>query len=301
LDYIFDRECQKVPQAFIISSMPESQSDVREGMFRDERQNRTQKTRGVIYALIISFFAVAILWFLFFSGYFSVKESQIGPLTVIDRQAVAGEIEAYFNQPKQWPWSRRNIFTLNAKDLENYLKQKFFVEDVSVDKLYPNILRLKIKERQRSVILVTNNNIYIVDDYGVVSDPADSATVSSTRKFLTSSVPVETSKEIYILTATSTVYQKGQEVVSMEQVRGWLNLAAKLRYVGIWFKALEPQTDDVNLIKIVLKENKRVLMDMGLPIESQIETLRQFILSKPKWEDINDYIDVRVQGRIYYK
>ena len=170
-----------------------------------------------------------------------------------------------------------------------------------MDKSYPNVLRLKFKERQRSVILVTNNNIYIVDDYGVVTDPADSATVSSTRKFMTSTVPVESSKEIYVVTATSTIFQKGQEVISKDRVRGWLNLATKLRDAGIWFKALEPQVQDTNLIKIVLKENKRVLMDLNLSWEGQIESLRQFISSKPNWEDIHEYIDVRVQGRIYYR
>ena len=281
--------------------MEPDQQAAGQGMFREERQTRSLKTRGVIYALLISFFFVAFFWFLFFSGYFNVTNYQIGEMTVIDRQAVVGEMEAYFNQPKQWPWSRRNIFSLNDDDLENYLKQKFFVDNVTVDKSYPNILRLKLKERQRSVILVTNNNIYIVDDYGVVTDPADSAMVSSTRKFLTSTVPVELSKEIYVVTATSTIFQKGQVVVSMDMVRGWLNLAIKLRDAGIWFKALEPQIQDVNLIKIVLKENKRVLMDLNLPWEGQIESLRQFILSKPKWEEINEYIDVRVQGRIYYR
>ncbi len=104
----------------------------------------------------------------------------------------------------------------------------FFVDSVTVDKVYPNILRLKIKERQRSVILVTKNKIYIVDDYGVITDYADPQTASTTKNFLSSSVPVDSLKEIFVVAPTSTVYEKGFEYTDSKRVRSWLGFGGKV-------------------------------------------------------------------------
>lgn len=272
-----------------------------EGMFRGERQGRKQQTQGIIYALLGGFFVLSTVWCLFFSGWFDVKKYEINDLRVLGRDAVRGEIDGYFQQNRHWPWGSRNIFVLDTKDLEKFLLKKIFVNGVTVDKSYPNILRLKIWERQRSVVLVTNNQIYVVDDYGVITDLADDATVSTTKKYLTSTTPIETSKEIYVFLPTSTLMVKGQELFASERVRGLLDLSAKLRDAGIWFKTLDIQYDDPGALSIILKQDKRVLFDLDESVDAQIETLRSYIASKPKWEDIKEYIDVRVPGRIYYK
>ncbi len=79
-----------------------------------------------------------------------------------------------------------------------------------------------------------------------------------------------------------------------------LDLAEKLREAGIWFKALYLDDNEAGIVTIILKENKDVIIDADAPLESQIETLRQFIQAKPNWDDIQEYIDVRIPGRIYY-
>ncbi len=271
------------------------------GMFREERQGKKEQTRGVINILLGSFLFLATLWCLFFSGWFDVKKYEFNELRVLDQTALRGEIDGYFQQSRNWPWGRKNIFALNEKDLEEYLSSKLFVNKVIVDKTYPNILRLMIEERQRSVVLVTNNQIYVVDDYGVITDVADDAMTSTTRNFLTSDTPIETSKEIYVHYPTSTQMAKGQEIFGSERVRGLLDLSAKLRDTGIWFKTLNIEYGDPASISIILKQNKKVLLALDQTIDAQIETLRSFIASKPKWEEITEYIDVRVPGRIYYK
>ncbi len=271
------------------------------GMFRGERQGKQKQTRGIIYALLGSFCLLSVVWALFFSGWFDVKKYEIGDLRVMGKVAVIGETNAYFDQALGWTWSKKNIFFLDTKSLEKFLMDRLFIQGVTVDKKYPNILRLKIWERQRSVILVTNNNYYIVDDYGVVTDLADEATVSSTKRFLTSTTPIESSKEIYVYVSTSTQFNKGQEVLASNKARALLDIAAKLRDAGIWFKALEYDPMDVGAFKIVLKQDKRVIFDLTDALDAQIETLRSYIASKPKWEDIKEYIDVRIPGRVYFK
>ncbi|MFZ6014815.1 MAG: cell division protein FtsQ/DivIB [Patescibacteria group bacterium] len=239
---------------------------------------------------------------MFFSSFFDIEKIEINDLAVLQKDVLAGEMGEYIDsRADKWPWGRRNIFVFDIKKLEEFIKDEFFVENVTVDKEYPNILRLKLQERQRSVILVSKNQIYIVDDYGVITSLADSGTASSTKLYLTSSAPIESSKEIYIIAPTSTDYQIGFEYTKPEIVRSWLDLAKDLRDSGIWFKAIELDLDFDSMVKVILKENKKVYFDMSEAAVMQIETLRQFIQTKPNWDDIHEYIDVRVPGRIYYK
>ncbi|MDD2785757.1 MAG: hypothetical protein PHS79_02570 [Patescibacteria group bacterium] len=274
---------------------------INEGMYREEREGRLKKTKGAVYGLAIGFVICGIVWFFLYSGFFDARKIEIAPLQVLSEGAVRGEMDAYFNRPKQWPWGNNNIFFLNSEDLKSYLDTKFFISSITVDKSYPNILRLKISERQRSVVLVTKNNMYVVDDYGVISDVADDATVSTTRRFLINPSPVDSPKEVYVISSTTSTYSKGDEYVDLNRVRGWLDIANRLREAGVWFKALDIGLEPQSLLQVLIKENKYVLVDTDDLLDAQIETLRQFLATKPKMDQINEYIDVRVPGRIYFK
>lgn len=272
------------------------------GMFAEDRVDRQNKSRWVKFSLFASFIILSLFWFIFYSNYFSVTEYEVGDLNVLSREAVIGEVEAYFNRPKEWPWGNRNILILDPIKIENHLADKFFIDRATVDKSYPNILRLNIQERQRSVILVTKTGVYIIDDYGVVTDLADSVTASAIMSALTDSSPVDTPKEVLIISSVTSTYDKGQVYVESNRVRQWLDLTLKLRDTGIWFKGLdigsEPDRDTMNL---VLKENISVLMELDDTVDLQIETLRQFLNTKPDLSEVREYIDIRVPGKIYYK
>lgn len=271
-------------------------------MFSGDRAGQVNKSKWVKRSLFFSFFIASCLWFVFYSGYFTVSQYEIGELNVLSGEAVRGEIEAYFNGPKKWPWGNKNIIVLDQKKLEEYLAGKFFVESVIVDKFYPNILRLNIQERQRSVVLITKTGVYIIDDYGVVTDQADSVMASSIIKALTDPSPVDTPKEVLIISSVTSTYTKGQVYVESTRVRQWLDLTLELRDAGIWLKGLdigsEPDTDTLNL---VLKENISVLIELDDTVDLQIETLRQFLNTKPDLSEVREYIDIRVPGKIYYK
>lgn len=272
------------------------------GMFTEDRAGRQNKSRWVKFSLFVSFFVLSFFWFVFYSNYFTVTQYEIGELNVLSGEAVIGEIEAYFNRPKEWPWGNRNILMVDPAGIEDHLASKFFVDSVTVDKSYPNILRLNIQERQRSVVLVTKTGVYVIDDYGVVTDLADSETASATMSVLTDPSPVDMSKEVLIISSVTSTYDKGQVYVESNKVRQWLDLTLKLRDAGIWFKGLdiglEPDTDTLNL---VLKENISVLIELDDTVDLQIETLRQFLNTKPDLSEVREYIDIRVPGKIYYK
>ena len=217
------------------------------------RGGKPSSSSWIAYLLFSLFVFFATIYFLFFSHFFTVVNYEISDLSVLEEQAIIGEIGTYLDTRTSLFKDKRNIFLIDKEAVVAHLMNTFFVESVTVDKSYPNILRLKIKERQRSVILVTKNNIYIVDDYGVITDYADEATASTTKKFLSSKVPVDSLKEIFVVAPTSTIYELGFEYTNTKRVRNWLDLATQLRDAGIWFKALYLET---NLLYSTIQSKK---------------------------------------------
>ena len=61
---------------------------------------------------------------------------------------------------------QENLFFLNNKDIEEKLKKLTFIESFSIKKIYPNTLRLKIKEKKPIAILRDKKKIYFISEKG---------------------------------------------------------------------------------------------------------------------------------------
>jgi len=58
----------------------------------------------------------------------------------------------------------RNIFFIKNKDIQNAIKNIYFLDTVEVKKSYPNTLIIKIFETEPIAILFKNNEYFLIDD-----------------------------------------------------------------------------------------------------------------------------------------
>ena len=58
----------------------------------------------------------------------------------------------------------RNIFFIKTKDIQNVIKNIYFLDTVEVKKSYPNTLIIKIFETEPIAILFKNNEYFLIDD-----------------------------------------------------------------------------------------------------------------------------------------
>ena len=66
----------------------------------------------------------------------------------------------------------KNLLLLNEIEVENSLNSKPYLEVVSVDKKFPNVLSVSIKERREVFRIETDEKSYILDENGVVLNDA---------------------------------------------------------------------------------------------------------------------------------
>ena len=248
--------------------------------------------------------AVAVLgwlYVLFGSGIFRVNLVDAGELKSLDRGEVVQETFASLDESARWPWSRRNLLLINEQQFARELERRLFADQVAVEKSYPNVLRLKIKERQSSLFLVANNEFYLVDRKGIVSNrmTAEEETailkrISKPSPSAQAQVPILTVRELPPTGA-------GASVTDETTVQRWLGAFQELSREGFGYRhAILEYATSTKLI-LNMYEPYDVHFDLLTPMQPQIQSYYAFTKTRAPSVRIYSYVDVRIPGRIYYK
>ena len=273
----------------------------RSGTFHQERVGQTRSNGVITGALVVSFFVLAVAWFVFFSGHWDVSDLQIDGLQVISRGEAVSSTFEILDSGRWRPWGERNIFLIDTDDLAKKLKDRLFAENVTVEKSYPNVLRLMIEERQRSVVVASGSQLLNVDTDGVVTgetqgDDADKARLLLNRKAL-----ADATQKPLIAVDLSEMATDGYQVTDAPTIKTWMDAYRALEGAGIKFRYLSLMTTTSTAADIVSEAGYKVIIDLSEPLEPQIETYDKFIASMPKDMRIYEYADVRIPGKIFVK
>ena len=123
---------------------------------------------------IFIFIFTTILGLLIISVYLALTH----PLFNIDLIEVSGNINNESTQiiEKSGVAVGNNIFWVNSKKIANRIKELKGIEEVKVEKLLPNILRIKVKENYNLAYVKKDNENYIIDLTGKIVKKASNST-----------------------------------------------------------------------------------------------------------------------------
>lgn len=291
------------------------QSILRQRTYDRTRSRREHDRPTVAYAILGSFCVLSLTWFLFVSRYWSVHKIEIQGLKELSREEVETAIYdmldhgSLFDHGSWKPWDRRNLFFIDEQELAYLLQGRLFAESVSVKTVYPDILRLKIIERQRKVVYVIENQMFRVDTQGIIigNEIPLAAHIRSRmfgRTLADSSHPtilVQSVDRSATGTSSGVATTTGQQFIDAETVKRWIETNQALIDSGLHFKVLEVVRPGSRSFKVILDTGYNLVMDFQTSIQMQIETYKKFIQTKPKDIQINEYVDVRVPGKLYVK
>jgi hypothetical protein len=123
-------------------------------------------TKKIAVILIAVAFALVTLFSCFML--FSVKEVRVD-YSVADDTDVSN-VEKTLNG-----YLGRNLLFLNVGEVAYVLKEQHYMEVVSVQKQYPNVLSIKIEERRETYCVEDENSVYVTTEKGFVLDVIDKA------------------------------------------------------------------------------------------------------------------------------
>ncbi len=271
------------------------------GMFKVNRLDQKRSSYGFVLGLFFAFAAVGWAWFLFSSGYWDVQVIDVGGIAVLNREEVVGEVQRFFDSRTFRPWHKNNLLMLDTNVLSSSLTERLFVDQVSVEKKYPNVLRLIIKERQRSVIVVSQDRYVNVDVNGVVTGEVVDAPLAAARERITAKAFADESHLPVIVMNTADPLTTGFQVAKPEQVHRWLDVSRTLILAGLKFRFMKVEAPESVLTRCVSERGYDIYFDMSQPLEGQIATYQKYMKTKPDEKLITQYLDMRVPGKVYVK
>ncbi len=271
----------------------------RSGIFTNERLNLERSSRSITIMLVFSFFLVTLLWFFFVSGFWVVKDIEVEGIHGLTRGEVTSTTFQLIDASPWRPWSRRTIFFVKPDQLAQQLQEAIFAENVTVEKRYPNILRLLIQERQRSVLVASNSQILVVDTTGVVTAEADAPTHDSASRRLTNATVSKSSDLPLIQVDLPEPATAGYQATGADTIKTLIRAYKTLEDSNLTFRYIEMAQLGANRIDVVSDQGYNIIMDLTQPLDTQVMTYKKFMQAKSKSVHINQYIDVRVPGTVF--
>jgi len=129
---------------------------------KELEQKRRKKRKKMILVLLILIVFVVISAYLLTSERFSIKEIIIEGNEQLEEQEIYEISEIKIGD---------NIFTKIGEVIKVKIKQNGYVEDAEIQKIYPNKIKIKIKERKEEYQIITETGTYIyIDSQGYIID-----------------------------------------------------------------------------------------------------------------------------------
>jgi hypothetical protein len=273
---------------------------------------RSHRRRSAVFFLAFIALSGWIYMFLF-SEYFTISRVEIFNEKngfPMEEGRVAAEALRVLDEERVWPFRARNIFFIDRDALGSRIEEELFIEKVVVDKKYPSILRLKLKERESSVIIRIGEEYAEVDHTGIVTrilgtdEAAGLERVADSPRGKGSSIPMLSLKTFGSSTSTiitSTTIVAHQSLTEESRVVRWLNALQRLKERGFGYRRVSLDTVSSTKLSVRLFEPYEVYFDLLTPLDAQIDGYYAFIKNKPQGTDIQEYIDARIPGKIFYQ
>jgi cell division septal protein FtsQ len=249
-------------------------------MRRKKRKSRTssasrfQASKYLVFTtkragwILISLLTIALVWWLFFAGYFTIQSISCKKDSAECGEQIMAELNKFLGS---------SLLTFRSEKLVEKLKQADpAIDEVLINTRLPNQLFANIRSRRPEALLKTqtSSNALIADASGMVfaiAKPEDSW-------FPT--IEAETLGDLSI----------GQKI-NDSTILSSIKLATTLREYFIPFQKIQVATDGLH---VVLKNEQKALFPINADFSSEVSSLQR-ILSQVTIEDKPITIDLRTK------
>ncbi len=226
-----------------------------------------------IFKIVVIFFIVifGLLYLFLFSPVFRIKNLElIGNFT--------NENQKFLDNFKG-----ENIFLLKSKNIkEDLKKQNPQFLDIEVSRGIPSTLRIQFIERTPAIIWQTQNKFYLVDSDGFIfkevgGDTNDLPKVLDNKNL-----------EVKIL----------DQIVTANFINFLIDVNLKIQNLGLKINQFQVN-DTIFQVEGITDKGIKIIFDTTRQVSDQLDAFEK-VYNEHKSE-IKEYLDVRVEGWVYYK
>lgn len=238
-------------------------------IFQAQKEKKPVFNRLMIIFCLFVLVAVGLSYLVFFSSIFKIKSIEI--LGTAPSQV----------EEKLINFKGKNIFLVDVTSAEqDLIKEHSEYFSVKIYRGIPDALKVKFKERSGELVWQSDGSNYLVDKEGVIFKETESLTNFPIVKD-NSDIPVQTPSHIVTSGFVEFVKLAHSKLKDSEDD-------------GFYF-----EVNDTIFQVTAVKETAKIIFDTARPLSDQYDAYR-LVYDKNK-DSIKEYIDVRVEGRVYYK
>lgn len=234
----------------------------------DEKENK--KWSKIFVGLLLAIIAiVSLVYFIYFSNFFIIKNIEI----------VGSQSEGISRSLEQY--KGKNLFSFNTDILEKQLEQSNNnIINLKIYRGIPDTIRVKLEDREPKIIWQTGVKKYLVDAkavaYAEASGNEDLPLVVD-KKSLSINIPVQLAASSFVEFVRSLKKEMQTEV-----------------------KINNFEVDETTFqITVITDSNLKILFNTLRPLSDQVDAFNK-VYGQYKG-DIKEYLDLRVEGKVYYK
>jgi cell division septal protein FtsQ len=236
---------------------------------------KESKLKYFIYLFLFAF----IVWFFFWSPVFNVKK-------IITKGTSDTDISSFVEQSTlSHLKENKNIFLLKNQNLTEILIQNSDIKDVAIYKKIPNKIEIHITISEPDAILKQETNYYLLQEGEItgIIDPVQIkwdlptiiiSTEPSQNQFIFDNKKIDFIKQFY---------QKKQKIA------------------GIELSEFEVGNKESNSLKIGTSQGWKLILGFENDIDKIIDNLNTLLLTQLKEEVPLEYIDMRLEDKVFYK
>lgn len=284
--------------------------DAKNIRYRDkltEKRRRVWILKALFFVGLVIAVIVFILYLLFFSSFLEIKEVSIKGLDKVNSNEFNDKLNKRLNSKLLGLFEfQRNLIFFNSDNFKAEMLAVFpEIKDISVSKEPLHALNIVVMEREIAGVWC------FVDD----RDPAKAGALSENCKYFDKDGfawgEAARSSGFLILAIddmrqnTREMFQRDATQVDRELLKNIMFISTRLKEVGILVSKFIFPDDYIGDFTGHVVSNGHamsILFSTDSDIKGQIEVLDIFLADKKDDSDFNpQYIDLRINGRIYYK
>lgn len=246
-------------------------------MYHYKIKKKKRVNKRVIIWIISLFLLAGLAYILFLSPIFTIKTIAISGNKEISTDEIKNSLIC------------KNIFLTTRKGIENELLKKFpKILDLRIKKnLFRRELQIDLKEREEIGIICRAEKCFYIDNNGIIFEYAPQ----------TSGSLVTLIKDF-----SERDYKLGDKVADKEIIN---NISAIKEYLlselDLKVSSFDITGFPIEELRVVTKESWYLMFSLRREIKSQLSALKAALNEKIKNRIGLQYIDLRIENRIYYK
>lgn len=252
--------------------------------FKTDKRGLMKKFNTLLILIIF----VTAVYFIGYTNIFKIEFINVNGGASITRNLITELATEQQNQRRWFIFKQDQLMFFSTNKLKEKITEQIILDTLKIGKNWPRSLDIEIKERYSEYYLLNQGQIFTLDGYGNIISVLEELPTTTT-------LPVLNFDERNLV-----IGEKIADLNYFGEIKNIYELWAELA-LEPWLAHITVETNYQEEIKLKTTAGFDILLSRQYDLAKQLQSYQRLYQEKLKDGLVNQYVDLRVEGWIYYK